>query len=109
MSEPCTEKDNIAKLFDFHEVKMEKLHNMELRQISIQGDVAEIKGKINNGMTIQINKVHDIVTELAPVIKHHETVIANIENMGWWLSRIFFTALAGVLIWAISKGFMPHV
>jgi hypothetical protein len=106
---PCDQKENIEKLFDLNEARAEKLHTIELRQIEIQGLVLETKKKIENGITHKIDKTHDIVIKLEPIIAHHDKVVNNIETMGWWISRILLASLIGVLFWAISKGFMPKV
>lgn len=112
MSEPCTEKSNIAKLFEYHEGKVEKLHAIELRQIEIQGNVSAIKKTIENGMSTEIKKTHDVVTRIEPIIAHHAMVITNIETMGWWISRGIIAALVGsvvgLILWAASNGYTPH-
>ena len=91
MSEPCSEKETISEL--------------KVRQAEIAGDVKAVREKIYNGMSAKIDKTHDVMTRLEPIIAHHATVVSNIENMGWWLSRITLTAVIGVIFWAVSKGF----
>ena len=108
--EPCSEKDNIAKLFNFHDEKMKKLHEMELRQVNIQGDVTHIKTRIDNGMSHTIEDIHKSLTEIAPVIQHHSNIVRRIEDFGWLISRWVVTGIVttvlGLIVWAISKGFM---
>ena len=106
---PCEQKEDIEKLFSLDEKRSEKFHEIEKRQIEIHGIVIETKKKIENGITHKIEKTHDIVTRLEPVIEHHEKVINNIETMGWWISRMLLASLVGVLFWAISKGFSAKV
>jgi hypothetical protein len=110
MPEPCSEKENIDKLFKADIEKMSKLHDMELRQVAIQGDVSHIKTRIDNGMSHTIKDIHEKLTELHPVIKHHDDIVKRIEDFGWLISRVVvtgvLTTIAGLIIWAIGKGFV---
>ena len=64
MTDPCSEKGNIEKLFQFHDEKMAKLHDMEGRQIQIQGDVTHIKTRLDNGISHTIAKISERMTIL---------------------------------------------
>ena len=105
MTEPCSEKENIKKLFEYHEEKMKQLNQIEVRQVRIAGDVEHIKGRIDNGMSHTLANMNQLLTELGPTIKHHATVISRIEGIGWTLSTALVLTLVGLIGWAITKGF----
>lgn len=109
MTEPCSEKENIEKLFSFHEEKMKQLQSMELRQMKIAGDVEHIKGRIDNGMSCTLANMNTLLTELGPTIKHHASVISRIEGIGWLLSTTILLSLLGLLGWGLSHGFQLKV
>lgn len=101
----CNQKDNIKKLFDFHEEKMKQLNQMEVRQVEIHGDVKHIKSRIDNGMSHTIYNLDQMLTKLEPTIGHHAEVIKRIEGLGWTLSTTLMLALLGFLAWGINHGF----
>ena len=84
---------------------MAKLHDMEVRQVEIQGDVKHIKGRIDNGMSHTIYNLDQTLTKLEPVLNHHAEVIRRIEGMGWTLATSLLLALLGFLAWGIAHGF----
>lgn len=104
-SHECTQKDNIEKLFNFHEDKMKKLQEMEVRQVEIQGDVKHIKARLDNGMSHTIHNLDQMLTKLEPTIAHHSKIVSKIENIGWTLSTTLVISLLGLLGWAIAHGF----
>lgn len=101
----CNQKDNIKKLFDFHEEKMNKLHNMEVRQCEIHGDVKHIKSRIDNGMSHTIANLDKMLTKLEPTIGHHAEIIKRVEGIGWTLSTALLLTLIGLIGWAVAHGF----
>lgn len=101
----CTQKDNIEKLFTFHDEKRAKLHEMEVRQVEIQGDVKHIKGRIDNGMSHTIANLDKLLTKLEPTIGHHADIIKRIEGIGWTLSTTILLALLALLGWGLAHGF----
>ena len=101
----CTQKDNIAKLFVFHDTKMAKLQEMEVRQVEIQGDVKHIKTRIDNGMSHTIANLDKMLTKLEPTIGHHADIIKRIEGIGWTLSTALILTLIGLIGWAVAHGF----
>ncbi len=101
----CNQKDNIKKLFDFHDEKMTKLHEMEVRQVSIQGDVAHIKSRLDNGMSHTLADIHQTLTKLEPTIGHHADIIKRIEGIGWTLSTTLILTLVALIGWAVAHGF----
>ena len=107
MTNPCEQKENIEKLFTFHDDKMKQLHTMEVRQTEIQGDVRHIKTRIDNGMSHTITNLNNLLTKLEPVIAHHSKIVSKIEDVGWWISKGLIIALIGVMIWAASHGWKP--
>lgn len=107
MMEPCSQKDNIEKLFEFHDAKMAKLQTMEVRQAEIQGDVRHIKTRIDNGMSHTIANLNTLLTKLEPIIAHHAKVVSKIEDIGWWISKGLLFGIVGVMIWAIANGWKP--
>ena len=109
MSEPCSEKDKIEKLYEYHDLKMKQLHEMEKRQISIGGDVSHIKTRIDNGMSHTLAKLHEMLTALKPTIEHNSKVCGKVENIGWTLSTALILCVLGVIGWAIANGFKPGV
>jgi hypothetical protein len=103
--EPCSEKENISKLFQLHEEKIKQLQGMEVRQVEIQGDIKHIKGRIDNGMSHTIHDLNQMLTKLEPVIGHHSDTIKRIEGIGWTLSTALILTLIGLIGWAIAHGF----
>ena len=101
----CTQKENIEKLFTFHDDKMTKLHAMEVRQVEIQGDIKHIKTRIDNGMSHTIHNLDQMLTKLEPTIGHHADIIKRIEGIGWTLSTALILTLVGLIGWAIAHGF----
>ena len=102
-------KKDVDKLFDFHDEKIEKLHQMETRQVEIQGDIKHIKSRIDNGMSATIAKMNENLTKLFPVISHHSDIVKRIENIGWTLATSLLLALCAYLAWGFANGFKPHV
>jgi hypothetical protein len=111
VSEPCSEKHNIEKLFDFHDEKMKQLNQMEIRQVRMDGNIEHIKSRIDNGMSHTIANLNTLLTKLEPIIGHHSRIIGKIEDIGWWISRSvifgFVLCLVGLTIWAVANGFKP--
>ena len=105
MEHDCNQKDNIKKLFEFHDQKMDKLQEMEVRQVEIQGDVKHIKSRLDNGMSHTIHNLDQVITKLEPVIGHHADIIKRIEGIGWTLSTALILTLVGLIGWAVTKGF----
>jgi hypothetical protein len=101
----CDQEENIAKLFDYHEEKMKKLQEMEVRQVEIQGDIKHIKTRIDNGMSHTIQNLDQTLTKLVPVIDHHSNIVKRIEGIGWTLATSFILALVAYLAWGVSHGF----
>jgi hypothetical protein len=97
--------------------KEQVLTTLQVKQAEIQGkidvvakDVIHVKGRIDNGMSVTISEMHNMLTEMKPVIQHHSNIVRRVEDFGWLISRwvvtgIITTAVALVL-WAISKGFL---
>jgi hypothetical protein len=110
MSDPCSEKENIKQLFEFHNEKMSKLHEMELRQVSMASDVTHVKTRIDNGMSHTIKDTNNILRRLEPIIAHHADIVKRIEDIGWlwsrWSSIGLITALLGIFVWAIAHGWV---
>jgi hypothetical protein len=101
----CNQKENIAKLFTFHEEKMKQLGQMEVRQVEIQGDIKHIKTRIDNGMSHTIHNLDQTLMKLVPVIDHHASIVKRIEGIGWTLATSLILALVAYLAWGISHGF----
>ena len=101
----CDQKENISKLFTFHDEKMAKLHDMEVRQCEIQGDVKHIKTRIDNGMSHTIANLDRMLTKLEPTIGHHADIIKRIEGIGWTLATTVLLSLLGLLGWGLAHGF----
>lgn len=127
---PCEQKDNIETLYKMANENKDKLHNIEVKQAQIAGDVSHIKSRLDNGMSHSIANINKIVTALEPVIayhaefikkaeaedliaknKHHARIVGKIEDIGWWISKIvlfaLMVALAGVIVWATANGWKP--
>jgi hypothetical protein len=99
MSEPCS--------------KEAVLTTLQVRQAEIAGDVQHIKQKIDNGITHSIRRIDENLINLKPIIEHHADIVKRIEDFGWLISRTVTSAilaiLAGLVIWAIGKGFLPKI
>lgn len=104
---PCEQKDNIETLYRLSSANKDKLHEMEVRQMEIAGNVSHIKSRIENGMSTTIHSMDEKLTLLLPKIEHHTKVIGKIEDIGWWISKGLLISLIGVLVWAASHGWRP--
>lgn len=103
--EPCSQEDNIKKLFDHHDTKLKQLYEMKVRQVEIQGDVKHIKARIDNGMSHTIHNLDQTLTKLEPIINHHSDIVKRIEGIGWTLATSLILALIAYLGWGIAHGF----
>jgi hypothetical protein len=103
--EPCIQEENIKKLFDHHDTKLKQLHEIEVRQVEIQGDVKHIKARLDNGMSHTIHNLDQTLTKLEPIIRHHSEIVKRIEGIGWTLATSFILALIAYLGWGIAHGF----
>ncbi len=107
----CNQKDNIAKLFTFHDEKMAKLHDMENRQIQIQGDVTHIKSRIDNGMSHTISDMSKNLIALMPIIERHTALEKRIEDLFWGAVKgAVWTVCLIILsfcIWGLTHGWKP--
>ena len=108
MSDPCSEKDNIKKLFDFHDEKMARLNEIEKRQILIGADVSHVKSRIDNGMSTTLKEIKDYFLEFKGKVEHHNDVITRLEDIGWWAVKIGFAgAVVGGIFWLSHNGWKP--
>jgi predicted nucleic acid-binding protein len=111
--EPCAKADEIHEIKLKLESRDSALTEMRVKQVEIAGDVAHVKTRIDNGMSHTIARIDANLTALKPVIEHHADIIKRIEDFGWLISRWLGTSvvlgLLGVIIWAITKGFVPKL
>jgi hypothetical protein len=105
MTTPCEQKENIENLYKRAGANKEKLHEMEVRQVEILGDVKHIKERLDNGMSHTISNLDQTLTKLVPVIDHHSSIVKRIEGIGWTLATSFILALVAYLAWGIGHGF----
>ena len=109
MTIPCDQIETIKGIRDKADVQNTKLHEMEVRQVEIQGDVKHIKTRIDNGMSHTIANLNQLLTKLEPVINHHAKIVSKIEDIGWWITKGLLVALIGLLIWAVANGYKPSL
>ena len=109
MTIPCDQIETIKCIREKSEAQNEKLHEMEIRQVEIQGDVKHIKGRIDNGMSHTIANLNTLLTKLEPIINHHAKIVGKIEDIGWWITKGLLVAVIGVLIWAVANGWKPSL
>jgi aspartate carbamoyltransferase catalytic subunit len=109
--QPCEQKENIEALFNRSNENKDKLHIMEVRQVEIAGDVKHIRSRIENGMGSTIHAMDEKLTLLVPQIQHHAKIVAKIEDVGWWISKLVILAViisfVGLVIWAAANGWKP--
>ena len=111
--QPCEQKEEIMQIRAKLDSRDTVLATLQVKQAEIGGDVSHIKTRIDNGMSHTIADIHKQLTELAPIIQHHADIVRRIEDFGWLISRWVITGLTitvlGLIIWAISKGFVPKI
>jgi hypothetical protein len=111
--EPCSQENTIKEIKSDALIAKDKLHEMEVRQVEIQGDVKHIKTRLDNGMSHTIAEMHSWLSELKPKIEHHADIVRRVEDFGWWISKtvgmILVTVLVGIAIWAVANGWKPNV
>ena len=87
--------------------------SLQIKQAEIAGDVAHIKARIDNGMSHTIQRMDGNLTKLMPIIEHHADIVRRVEDFGWLISRSLAAGLLvsvlGLLVWAITKGFVPKI
>ncbi len=103
--EPCSQENTIKEIKSDALTAKDKLHEMEVRQVEIQGDVKHIKTRIDNGMSHTIHNLDQTLTKLTPIIEHHSDIVKRIEGIGWTLATSLIIALIAYLGWGISHGF----
>jgi hypothetical protein len=103
--EPCSQENTIKEIKSDALTAKDKLHEMEVRQVEIQGDVKHIKTRIDNGMSHTIHNLDQTLTKLTPIIEHHSDIVKRIEGIGWTLSTALILTVVGLIGWAITKGF----
>lgn len=93
--------------------KEQVLTTLQIKQAEIAGDVSHIKSRIDNGMATTIARMDENFMKLRPVIEQHAITIKRIEDIGWLISRYAIvaglTTLTGLIIWAVSRGFVPKI
>lgn len=113
MSSPCEQRDVINSIHQKIDSRDQVLSVLQVKQAEIAGDVSHIKTRIDNGMSHTIADIHNKLTALAPIIEHHADIVRRIEDVGWLISRWVIVGLVTVvlslIVWAISKGFHPHI
>ena len=103
--EPCSQENTIKEIKSDALIAKDKLHEMEVRQVEIQGDVKHIKTRIDNGMSHTIHNLDQTLTKLTPIIEHHSDIVKRIEGIGWTLATSLIIALIAYLGWGIAHGF----
>ena len=92
---------------------VESLAELRTNQAVIGADIGHIKGRIDNGMSLTIKRIDENLTQLKPILEHHADIVRRIEDIGWLISRYAvitgLTLITGMLVWAISKGFVPKI
>jgi hypothetical protein len=101
---PCEQKENIENLYKLAAANKDRIHGMEVRQVEIQGDVKHVKTRLDNGISHTIASLNNLLTKLEPVINHHARIVAKIEDIGWWMSKILIAAVLLIIVWAASNG-----
>ena len=87
---------------------LEKFSDVKVTMVEVRGDVSHIKTRIDNGMAKTIESINSTLLELKPVIEHHSSIVKRIEDLGWWISSGVLAGLIGTMVWAVSKGYVPH-
>jgi hypothetical protein len=105
--EPCSQENTIKEIKSDALIAKDKLHEMEVRQVEIQGDVKHIKTRIDNGMSHTIHNLDQTLTKLTPIIEHHSDIVKRIEGIGWTLATGLILTLVAYLGWGIAHGFKP--
>jgi len=109
MADVIKNEQDINTLFKYHDDKIGKLHEIEVRQVEIAGDVEHIRGRLDNGMSHTLARIDKNLAELLPVIEHHASIVKRIEDFGWaitrWVSLSLVVSILGITAWAIANGY----
>ena len=116
--DPCKQEEVIRELKNSSFSSVERLTEMEKRQIAIAGDIklqgadiSHIKGRIDNGLSATVTDMHRNLTILIPVIDRHTALEKRIEDWFWscvkGLSWTIFGGLVVLGVWAVGLGWKP--
>lgn len=76
----------------------ERMGELEKKQISMNGDIAHIKDRIDNGLGKTITKVFDMLNDF---MKSHNEIKAKVSDHTFWIDTIkkavIFMAITGVM------------
>ena len=103
MSDPCTEKENINKLFELHAETKDIVQEMRVVQAKIEGDVSHTRARIENGMSTTISKINENLNKVIPLIESHEKFIDKLREIGWFIFKAGIVgAFFGGIYWAVA-------
>lgn len=111
MEHECKQESIIQFLRDRAESNVNRLVEMEKRQIAIGADVSHIKGRIDNGLSGTVTDMHKNLTMLIPVIDRHTALEKRLEDFFWASVKavVWSLGIAGVslMIWGLLNGWKP--
>ena len=102
--QPCEQKDNILKIQDKLDSRDAVLTVLQVKQAEIAGDVAHIKGRIDNGMSETLKEIHQVIIELKPKVVEYDDLYRRVKDAGWAMAYVFGGLTLGVIIWAVKSG-----
>lgn len=77
----------------------EKMHQMEITQIKMKGDIEHIKDRLDNGISTTVTKIFNMLNDMAPQVKE------NSYWVGVWKKSIVMLAIGGVLMGSVALAF----
>jgi chromosome segregation ATPase len=107
--QPCEQAKEIQEIKERLKDGDKDISTLRIKQAEIAGDVSHIRARIENGMSTTIRETHDLLVELNPKIQHHASIVARVEDIGWWISKAIVIMVIGMLIWAIGQGYVPKL
>lgn len=66
----------------------EKVHNMEVKQTKVAGDVEHIKTRIDNGVSSTLTNIYKKLEGICPQVIENSYWVGKFKQSLWWIATI---------------------